>query len=81
MLIVTRNVYRDCGERNLIVLDLPDGRRVKLWVIPTSDRGGPRKTRQVAVGIEAPADVKVLRGEHLGDPWECVPQCNKPPAA
>ena len=78
MLILTRTVHRDCGERNLVLLDLPDGRRLKLWVIPTAGRRRSGGAPRVAVAIEAPADVKVLRGEHLQDPWECVPECNKP---
>jgi hypothetical protein len=61
MLWLTRTVYRDCGDRNCVVFDLPDGRRVRLWIVP-SDR---QERGAVRVGIDAPRDVAIVRGELL----------------
>jgi hypothetical protein len=72
MLRISRKVMRDFGARNCVILDLPDGRRVRLWIIPdTRERGS------VGVGIDAPLDVKILRGEHL-DPLELNPNSASP---
>lgn len=70
MLWLTRAVFREeCGDKNCIVFDLPDGRRIRFWI--TESRYGSRG--QVAVGIEAPKDVSISRGELLPDPMDYLP--------
>ena len=65
MLVVKRNVYhpeaargRRDGLRNTLYLFLPDGRKVRLVIAPDDGRAG-----SVRVGVEAPRDVVVMRGE------------------
>jgi sRNA-binding carbon storage regulator CsrA len=58
MLVLTRAVLADRQGRNQVVLTLPDGRSVRVWLF-LRDPGG----QGVKVGIEAPTDVSVARGE------------------
>lgn len=49
----------ELGQRNCIVMDLPDGQRVRFWLCETSRRG-------VKIVIDAPPVVHVRRGPLVG---------------
>lgn len=54
MLTLTRH------EGDEVLLTLPDGRRIRLITFRLERRGGVPRVR---LGIEAPPDVKIVRGE------------------
>lgn len=68
MLVLTRDIgfigRDDPMRQNEVVLLLPSGERVSVYVNQSGDR---RNNGRVRVGIEAPASVKILRGELDGD--------------
>lgn len=49
----------ELGQDNCLVLDMPDGSRVRVWVTETNRHG-------IKFVIDAPARVKVTRGTLLG---------------
>jgi len=68
MLFITRKVFTPAGDANCLVLDLPTGERIRLWVLP--NRADSRGS--ISLAVDAPADVRVLRGELL-PPLETQP--------
>jgi hypothetical protein len=62
VLILSRNLKDEaCEQRNCLVLDLPDGSRVRVWMLKK-----PGKSGRVRVAIDAPRSVLIRRGEHVG---------------
>ena len=59
MLVLQIPFAADLESRNCIVLDMPTGERVRVWLTPTS-RNGSR------VVIDAPESVVITRGKLLG---------------
>lgn len=63
MLVLTRSVYGEvsalCSSReNEVVVVLEDGRRIVFTVLPHGHSSG-----RIRVGIEAPRELTILRGE------------------
>jgi hypothetical protein len=59
MLCLTLHARESLAADNCLVLDLPDGRRVRVWLKPTNSPG------RVKLVIDSPHDVRIRRGEHL----------------
>ena len=59
MLVLQIPFSADLESHNCIVLDVPTGERVRVWLTPTS-RNGAR------VVIDAPESVVITRGKLLG---------------
>ena len=70
MLALTRRVRRGetLASNNCLVLDCPDGGRVRIWLLEKPGCGGS----QVKVVIDAPDAVTIRRGEHLDDEGGCA---------
>lgn len=66
MLILGRTPDCEAGDRNCIVIDHPDGTRIRVWLLRRRGHGGQ------FVGVDAPG-CRVLRGELL-DPLETLPE-------
>lgn len=62
MLVLDTPVANRCEDFNCLVLDLPDGSRVRVWLT----RGSKRRNKLRCV-IDAPHSVVVTRGKLLGD--------------
>jgi len=68
MLVLSRRVrHESLARNNLLVFDLADGGRVRLWLVQKRLPDGRAAQDEVKCLIKAPPTVKVRRGEHLSD--------------
>lgn len=59
MLTLGRTPLDGFEQKNCVILDLPDGTRIRLWLLRVRGHDCPR------VAIDAPRSVSISRGELL----------------
>jgi hypothetical protein len=65
MLVLQIPFAADLESHNCIVLDVPTGERVRVWLTPTSPTS-PTSRNGARVVIDAPESVVITRGKLLG---------------